>query len=74
MQLAASLKDNRMLKMLDVGGNNIGADGGKALAAALRGNESLQVRKPLQCSVNVCMCHSVSADLAAMVWMCIVLS
>ena len=35
-QIAAAIKDNRSLKLLDVGGNNIGEDGAKALAGETR--------------------------------------
>lgn len=34
-QIAASIKDNKSLKLLDVGGNNISEDGAKALAGDL---------------------------------------
>lgn len=42
MQLAAALKGNRSLKLLDIGGNNIGPNGILAVMSALRGNETLK--------------------------------
>lgn len=41
LQLAAALKGNTSLKVLDIGGNNIGPEGIKVLLEALRGNETL---------------------------------
>ena len=42
MQLAAALKGNRSLKLLDIGGNNIGPNGILAVMSALKGNETLK--------------------------------
>ena len=42
MQLAESLKGNKSLKVLDIGGNNIGPEGIKVLLEALRGNDTLR--------------------------------
>ena len=42
LQLAEALKGNEHLRELDVGGNNIEADGVKALLNALRGSRTLQ--------------------------------
>ena len=53
VQIAAAIKDNRTLKTLDVGGNNISEDGAKALASALKGNDVLQVRRH---GIGVCVC------------------
>ena len=40
-QLAEAIKGNTSLKLLDIGGNNIGPEGIKVLLEALRGNETL---------------------------------
>ena len=37
LQIATALSGNTTLKLLDVGGNNVGADGAKALAGATWG-------------------------------------
>lgn len=42
LQLAESLKGNSSLKLLDIGGNNIGPEGIKVLLESLRGNETLK--------------------------------
>lgn len=41
LQLAEAIKGNTSLKLLDIGGNNIGPEGIKVLLEALRGNETL---------------------------------
>ena len=41
VQLAEAIKGNTSLKLLDIGGNNIGPEGIKVLLEALRGNETL---------------------------------
>lgn len=41
LQLAEAIKGNTSLKLLDIGGNNIGPEGIKALLESLRGNETL---------------------------------
>lgn len=41
-QLAEALKGNETLKVLDIGGNNIGPDGISALINALKGSETLK--------------------------------
>lgn len=42
LQLAESLNGNKSLKVLDIGGNNIGPEGIKVLLEALRGNDTLR--------------------------------
>lgn len=42
MQLAEALKGNTSLKVLDIGGNNIGPEGIKVLMESLRGNLTLK--------------------------------
>ena len=42
LQLAAALKGNRSIKLLDIGGNNIGPEGILAIGSALKGNETLK--------------------------------
>lgn len=42
MQLAAPLKDATTLRVLDIGGNNIGPDGIAVLVQALKGHEALR--------------------------------
>ena len=42
LQLAESLKGNTSLKLLDIGGNNIGPEGIKVLLESLRGNQTLR--------------------------------
>ena len=41
LQLAEAIKGNTSLKLLDIGGNNIGPEGIKVLLEALRGNQTL---------------------------------
>ena len=41
MQIASALRGDTSLQSLDIGGNNIGAQGITAVAEALRGNENL---------------------------------
>ena len=42
LQLAEALNGNESLKVLDIGGNNIGPEGIKVLLEALRGNDTLR--------------------------------
>lgn len=42
LQLAEALKGNSSLKLLDIGGNNIGPEGIKVLLESLRGNLTLK--------------------------------
>ena len=41
-QLADAIAKNKALATLDLGGNNIGPEGAKALAAVLKGHEALR--------------------------------